>query len=78
MPYPHSNSHLDFDRALDHLGFSYLDDVPFAIDPRLQAANVDLNYAESLLATEPPSLSVIASLGWSILIHFLIFQRCTI
>lgn len=48
--------HSDMDRALDGLAFSYLDGVPFRIDPRIEAVNkYDLSKTEALLARPLPS-----------------------
>jgi hypothetical protein len=44
------------DQALDGLGFSYIDGVPFQVDPRLEAVtNYDLSRVDQLLATPLPS-----------------------
>jgi len=59
----YTHSHSELDRALDSLGFSYLDDVPFCVDPRLEEANVDLSIAEALLARQPPSMTALTSIG---------------
>ena len=40
----------DVDRALDGLGFSYLDGVPFRLDPRIEnVSNYDFSNVNQLL-----------------------------
>lgn len=54
MSYSRHSSEVD--RALDGLGFSYLDGVPFQIDPRIQAvANYDYSRVNDLLGRPLPA-----------------------
>merc|ERR1712203_1262789 len=46
----------DLDRALDGLGFSYIDGVPFRIDPRIESvANYDYTKVDELLQRPIPN-----------------------
>ena len=46
----------DLDRALDGLGFSYLDGIPFRIDPRIEnVSNYDYSRANELLSRPLPA-----------------------
>lgn len=54
MSYSRHSSEVD--RALDGLGFSYLDGVPFQIDPRIDAvANFDYSRVNDLLGRPLPA-----------------------
>ena len=54
-----SKNHSDMDQALDGLGFSYLDGVPFRLDPRIEAVNnYDLSRVEAILARPPPGIGL--------------------
>lgn len=49
----------DVDRALDGLGFSYLDGVPFRLDPRLESvSNYDFSRVNALTSQNLPSAGI--------------------
>jgi len=46
----------DLDRALDGLGFSYIDGVPFRLDPRIESvSNYDYSRVDELLQRPLPN-----------------------